>query len=199
DVDRRLTPCPDCPVALGPGAYELHRRRAHALPLDDTVAALLDALLVPRPDPATWRALVDLALEEHGARASGFVTAALDRALAGLPEERRRPTARALGPVPAGAGGPPPATPAAAGDPPARPPALEALACRAAPPDPDLAQALRSLLLDRRLPADAQVRAVGAALRAVGGEGALADDLVQKLVSGLGKARGIERLRQVEE
>ena len=65
--------------------------------------------------------------------------------------------------------------------------------------DPTLHQPLRGLILDRRLPLDAQIAALTALLRSVGPNSLLAKEFLQKFVSGLGKAKSIERLHQLEE
>ena len=76
--------------------------------------------------------------------------------------------------------------------------ALVVLANLPQPIEGVLLAALRGLLLDRRLPVESQFAALAAALHTVGGEGPLAEELLQTLISGLGKAKSIERLRRFE-
>ncbi len=66
------------------------------------------------------------------------------------------------------------------------------------PIDAVLLPPLRGLLLDRRLPVEPQLSALAAVLRTFGNDSPLAEELLQKLISGLGKARSIERLRRFE-
>src|SRR5262249_39286885 len=68
-----------------------------------------------------------------------------------------------------------------------------------APPDADLAAALRALLADRRLPADAQLRLAALILRTTGTEGPAAVEVFRALVSDLGKRKSVERLRELEQ
>src|SRR5919204_281231 len=77
--------------------------------------------------------------------------------------------------------------------------ALLAIARLPTPLDPNLVQPLRALLLDRRLPPEAQQEALANAVRSAGPNSLLTAELLQKLVSGVGKARAIERLRQLEK
>jgi hypothetical protein len=58
---------------------------------------------------------------------------------------------------------------------------------------------LRGLLLDCRLPLDAQFAALAAVLRSLDDEDPLVEELLRTLASGRGKAKSIERLRQFEQ
>jgi hypothetical protein len=202
-----LAVCPECQEAFPVSALDAHLRRAHRVyqhlgvrrSREDTVAALVDALL-GSPSAETWQALSELALDEHGARAVAFLTGALARGLARLSAEQRSGAAAALGAVLAEAR----ATHLIAAlaedeEAVARHLALCALARLPGPLGLPLIQALRALLLDRRLPAEAHLRAVAAVMHSPGRDGMMAEELLAKMVSGLGKARALERLRQLEE
>jgi hypothetical protein len=202
-----LAVCPECDGAFPLSAIDAHLRRAHRVyqflgirrSREDTVAALVAALLTSHPSPDAWQALSDLAFDEHGARAISFLTATLGSALGALPAELRSVVAPSLGRLLAGAGATHLIAALAADDElAARHLALGALAHVHGPLGPPLIQALRSLLLDRRLPAEAQLPAVATVMRSPGPDGMLTEELLAKLISGLGKARGIERLGQLE-
>src|SRR5262249_54215764 len=71
---------------------------------------------------------------------------------------------------------------------------------RRPPPLPaELHQPLRGLLLDRRLPPELQVAAAAVLVRGAGADSPLASDFMESLISGLGKAAAIARLRQLEQ
>ncbi len=200
--------CPACRAELHPADFELHLRRAHHLylyrgaprPLAQALPILLDALLAPEPALDAWAVLIDLAGEEHGARANDFLVAALARGFARLPKQRRRPLAGPVGRLLAASGA---ATLLVAlakeDDPHARLLALTAIAhFRGALPAP-LLRVLRPLLLDRRLPFAEQARAIAGVMRSTGKDGPVVEKMLARLVHGVGKARAIERLRELEE
>jgi hypothetical protein len=202
-----LIVCPECREAFAVGTFDAHLRRAHRIYLfrgmrrsrEDTIAAQLAQLVCPNPSADAWRALSELAQDEHGPRAVAFLTETLSRALAGVNAELGSSITDPLGRLLA-AGAPMPLVAGLATDDElaARELALRILAHQRGPFEPNLVQALRSLLLDRRLPVDAQVGALANAMRSIG-DRPLTQELLEKLVSGVGKARGIERLERLEE
>jgi hypothetical protein len=169
-------------------------------PVEPTVAGLLQALLTDRTDAATWRALATLARMEQGDGADAYLAGLLERALTFFPPERRDALLEALAAAIAPAAtGRLAATLASGDEPAARHLALLILGRMPLPLDPLLYQPLRGLLLDRRLPAEAQFSALSAAVRSAGPASPLTEELVELLVTGLGKARSIERLREFEK
>src|SRR5262245_50446558 len=67
-----------------------------------------------------------------------------------------------------------------------------------APADPSARSMLRHLLLDRRIPEPALLDLAAHLLKSAGGDEAEAQDILQALVAGLGKAQKVERLRLLE-
>jgi hypothetical protein len=200
--------CPECDAAVAAADFETHLRTAHRVYLfrgarrsyNDTLAVLLDLLAAPRPDPGAWRTLAALAREDHGPRADFFLAASLGRALARLDDDRRPAAVGALSLVLAEDGWVALTAALAADDETAaRGLALAVMARRPPPFDPALVQPLRALLLDRRLPVEAQFAALDALLRSSDSDGPLVAEMLQKLVGGLGKKRSIERLREFEK
>ncbi len=199
--------CPECGAVVTGDGLESHLRTAHRVyeyrgerrPYAETLAVLVNALIGERPDPAAWRTLAAIAREEQGGRADFFLAATVGRLLARITPERRPAVADSLGRLLATHGSAHLAAALASDNElVARLLALSVVAHMAPPLDPVLLQPLGGLLLDHRLPADLQLDAVAAVLRGTNDE-ALAIDLLQKLTSGLGKARSIERLQQLEE
>ncbi len=169
-------------------------------PVEPTIAGLLQALLTDRTDTATWRALTTLARMEKGDGAEAFLAELLHRAVSLIPTSRREPLLEALGAVIAPAATSPlTATLASSDEPSARHLALLILGRQPLPLDPLLYQPLRGLLLDRRMPAAAQLAALAAFVRSVGPGSPLVEEFLELLITGLGKTRSIERLRQVEK
>jgi hypothetical protein len=200
--------CPECGAEVAPAGLEAHLRQAHrpdpfrgaGRTPSATVAALLAALAAPHPDPKAWRTLSDIALQEQGAHAGPFLAELLGQALGRLGGATRATAVEALAPVLAAGANPSlVAALASDGEPAARHLALAVLGRLPGPPDGTLVQPLRALLLDRRLPEEAQLAAMAAVLRGAGGDSAVAAELLRTLVSGLGKARSIERLRRLRD
>jgi uncharacterized C2H2 Zn-finger protein len=202
-----LVVCPECRATFTPAGFSRHLRLAHGLylfrgrrrPLADILDALLDALTTLPPDPEAWRELSAIAAEEHGARSSSHLTAALGRALARLEPDRRAAVVGALAPLAAQAGPRLAAALASDGEPAARHLALAVLAHLPQPLDPSLLPPLRALLLDRRLPSEAQLDALAAVLPSTGPDSPLTLELLEKLVTGLSKNRSLDRLQQLEQ
>jgi hypothetical protein len=154
----------------------------------------------PHPDPDAWQELRARVDEEHGVRADFYLTEVLGQALARVEPGRRDAVLDGLAGLLAARGDSLlVATLASDGEPAARHLGLAAVGRLPPPFDPVLIQPVRGLLMDRRLPEEAQLAAAATVLRAYGGDGPLVTELLQKLVSGLAKARSIERLRRLEQ
>jgi hypothetical protein len=198
-------PCPACRLPVAPSGLERHLRRVHQLyafrglirSWDDTQTALLAALMSPRPDWEAWRQLLENARELHGPKADAVVAATLGQALARLTGDARAIVADGLSQMLAFKDRVPLiGALASEGEPAARHLALLGIARLPTPLDPSLLPPLRGLLLDRRLPAEAHYGALANVLRGIAPDHPLAAELIEKLVSGLGKARSIDRLRE---
>ncbi|MHB1424196.1 MAG: hypothetical protein ACYC3I_13555 [Gemmataceae bacterium] len=203
-----LLVCPECQAAFRPSDFETHLRRVHQIYLfhgvrrsfNDTFAALLEALLHDRPDTEAWRTLSAIAVEEHGSRADVFLAMILGPLLTRVAPERQPAVLDSLGAL-IGRGGATGLAMTLASDAEilARQLGLIVLANLPQPINRVLLGPLHGLLLDRRLPVSSQFAALAAVLRTVGGERPLVEELLQTLVSGLGKAKSIERLRRFEQ
>jgi hypothetical protein len=202
-----LLVCPECRATFRATAFETHLRQAHRIyqfrgvrrSFNDTFAALLDALVADRPDAEAWRALSAIAAENQGSRADIFLATTLGQVLTRVEPERCSTAIDSLGGV-IGEGGAISLAAALASDAEilARHLALAVLAHLPQPRDAALIPPLRGLLLDRRLPEERQFAALAAVLRSIGGDEPLVEELLQTLISGLGKTRSIERLRRFE-
>jgi hypothetical protein len=169
-------------------------------PLHETVAGLLAALCHPRPLAGAWTQLAQIVREEHGPRADAFLATALSQSLARLPENQRGNALTAVAEVIVDDPDTVRLIPLLSAEPsdPARHLAI-ALANLMPPPlEHNALLALRSLLLDQRLADDVQMATTAILLRTTGKEGAAAGDVLRAFVHGLGKARSVERLRQLE-
>ncbi len=203
----RPVACPVCRASLPASGLERHLRRTHQFysfrglprPWNETQTALLAALVTPRPDWEAWRLLLEISREMHGPRADAFVASTLGAALGRLSSEARTVVVDALAKLlgfkeRVGLVG----ILASEGEIAARHLALAGISRLPVPLDASLLPPLRGLLLDRRLPVAAHFAALENVLRGVPKEHPLAAELVEKLVSGLGKSRSIERLHEFE-
>jgi hypothetical protein len=198
-----------CPECQAPAAdLEAHLRQAHHIyafrgtkrSYQETVSLLLQLVLAPRPDPEAWDTLSAIAHEEHGARAEFYLASLLGQSLGRLSPERRTHAVAGLGQAIARSGAARLiAVLASDAELPSQHLALAALAHLEPPLPAELHQPLRGLLLDRRLPAELQVAATAVLVRGAGADSPLAADFLEKLTIGLGKAKSIERLRQLEQ
>jgi hypothetical protein len=203
-----LLVCPECRTTIPPSAFESHLRQIHNIfqfrgvrrSFNDTLAVLLDALVLGRPDAEAWRTLTAIATENQGPRADVFLAMTLGQLLTRVAPERRPTVIDSLGALIGNSGATSVALTLASDDEIlARWLALAVLANLPQPIDRVLLTPLRGLLLDRRLPVESQFPALAAVLRTFGSEGPLAEELLQTLISGRGKARSIERLRRFEQ
>lgn len=201
-----LVICPECDAALSGRNYEAHLRRVHQLylfrgtrrPFDATFVVLLQALLRSSPDPEAWQLLTSIVAEQHGSRTPVFLAFTLGAALGRLDDKARHDVIPALADVLAVARPLALAAALAAESEPV--PRLLALAliARLKPPFEPVLGPLRALLADQKLPGSAQVEALAAILRA-GADRKVVSPLLKVFVRGRGKARAIERLRQIEK
>jgi hypothetical protein len=198
-------PCPECgtPVA----DVESHLRLAHQVyefrgarrSYNDTVAHLLGLLVGGRHDPEAWETLAAMAHEDHGGRADYFLASLLSQSLARLDEKRRAAVAESLGQLLAAAGAVHLAAVLAAdAEIAARHLALAVLAQLPPPLPPVLVAPLRGLLLDRRLPPEQQLAAAAVLVRGADAASPLLADILETLITGVGPARAVERLRRLE-
>jgi hypothetical protein len=203
-----LVVCPECRVSLRPSLFETHLRQVHRIyqfrgvrrSFNDTFATLLDALVVDRPDAEAWHMLSALANEDHGARADVFLARTLGQLLTRIAPERRAVTIDALGVIVGRTAASSLAlTLASDAELLARHLALIVMAHLPPPLDAALIPPLRGLLLDRRLPMEAQFAALANVLRSASVSESLIEELLQTLVSGLGKTKSIDRLRRLEQ
>jgi hypothetical protein len=202
-------PCSECGTRLPRGQLEQHLRLAHRIYLfrgkrysfKDLLATLQTALSGSSPDYEAWQTLEAIAAEQYGAGAASFLGAALTQALHRV-DEPHRPQALnsvaeaasrvALGPRLA-------LTLAAETDLTARRLALHMAARLPSPLDDETLVALRGVLSDKRLETEEQLAGAAAVLRTTGKAGEAATGVLAALISGVGKARGVERLRQLEQ
>jgi hypothetical protein len=198
--------CPECQAPCA--SIELHLRQAHRIyqfrgtrrSLNDTLGVLLTLLLQARPDPEAWDVLAGIARDDHKERGDFYLASLLGEGLERLEPPKRAAAEAGLGQTLAASRAVRLIAVLASDDADAsRRVALAALA-RLPPPIPTaLHQPLRGLLLDRRLPADEQMAATATLVRGAGADRDLARDFLRTLVTGLGKARSIERLRELEQ
>jgi hypothetical protein len=198
--------CPECGAAVS--GLAAHLRQAHHVfefrgtrrSYNDTVAYLLSLLLAGRHDPEAWDTLDAMAREEHGERADHFLATLLAQALARLDDDKRVPVAESIGQLLAAAGAVRlTAVLASDAEPVARHLALAVLAHLPPPLPAALVAPLRGLLLDRRLPDEQQLAAAAVLIRGAGPSSPLAEEVLETLIGGLGRVRGIERLRRLGE
>jgi uncharacterized C2H2 Zn-finger protein len=200
-----LLVCPECGVPQAARAYEVHLRQAHRLiffrggrrPYNDTLALLLNLLAATPPDPEAWQALSALMREENGLRADMVLAALVGALLTRIDADHRGATVDGLADLlTREADARLTAALASDGEVAARQLALAIMARQPPPFDAALLQPLRALLLDRRLPVEAQFAALAALLRSAGPNSPLADELLRKLIDGLGKGRSVARLHK---
>ncbi len=209
----RPVDCPECGAPVALMDLQTHLRRAHGVyqfrgtrrPLKDIVGFLLSAVCGPSPDFEAWQALESIVREEHKVKSDAFLASQLGRTLAALAEKKRgQAVAAAAEAIVAGGSGPRLVPVLAAGGPAPDGPAavhlaLEVAARLPAPLNPALLAVVRPLLGDREAPADSRLAAAAALLGSTGKEGKAAGEILAALIAGTGKARAIDRLRQLEQ
>jgi hypothetical protein len=202
-----LLVCPECAAPLAAPAYEAHLRQAHRLvffrgrllPHDDALALLLNLVAAPTPDAEAWRTLAALARADHNQRADAFLAATLGGLLARVGGKRRGAAVEALASLLTEEGDAPlTAALSANGEIAARWLALALMPRLPMPFDAALLEPLSGLLLERGLPVEAKFAAVAALMRSPGTKSKLAAKFLRRLVSGIGKARALDRLRRFE-
>jgi hypothetical protein len=204
-----LVGCPACGKPQPARSLEAHLRSAHRLytfrgtrrTYNETIAALLDALAIHAPDPEAWLTLKGIADVEQRERGAFFLSTLLGQRLSRVEAGARAGVVDALARLLVAHNISVVLTAMLASDAEsaARHLALSLMEHWNGTLEPSLLQPLRGLVLDRRLPLDAQVGAMMTLLRSVGPESLLAKEFLQKFVGGVGKAKSIERLRQLEE
>ena len=204
---RQLARLPHLPsAASGSADYETHLRRVHRLfgyrgvrrSFDDTVEAMLDDLLKVPPFAVAWPALLRLAREEHGTHLEPFLAQRLGGALARLSASNLGKILNDLTGLVSYGNAPLLAALAGQSDVAPRRLALAGIALLPAPLDPILMKPLRVLLLDRRLPEEAQVQTLAAVLPGIK-DPMLVSELLDKLIDGVGKAQAVNRLHLLED
>ncbi len=199
--------CPECRATVGAAAYETHLRTAHHQHVfrgarrsyTETLALLLNLLTESPPDAEAWAVLAALMRDEHGARAGTVLAALVGALLSRVVGDRRSAAVDGLAELIArGPHAALTAALAAADEVAGRRLALALIAKQAPPFDPAMLPPLRVLLLDRRLPVEAQLAAVAALVRSAGPESPLAAEMLHKLVGGLARTQAVERLREFE-
>jgi len=199
--------CPECAAPLTALSYEVHLRQTHQLVFfrgrllahDAALAFLLNCMAAPAPDLDAWRALAALAQADHGQRADVFLAATLGGLLARVSGKRRSAAVEALANLLTKEGDAP-LTAALSGESEiaARWLALALMSRPTTPFDAALLEPLRGLLLERGLPLEAKFAALAALIRSVGPDRPLAAEFIRVLISGLGKAHALDRLRRFE-
>src|SRR4051812_21859218 len=84
-----LVICPECKAAVPPRSFEFHLRQRHRIyqfasrrgTRDEIVAALVEAVVRPKPNLEAWTILADIAQDEFGTRSSSILANHLIRTL----------------------------------------------------------------------------------------------------------------------
>jgi hypothetical protein len=199
--------CPQCGAVLSPdrldehlrGEHRLYRFRGPPAAAGATLAALIAALSGPEADPEAYALLEQIAQDEHGRHAAGFLASSLGAAVASAGGARRAAVCNALARAMAARPGAATVAWYLASEPGLAPRQL-ALALAAhlpAPVERQLLTGLRPLLRDRRLPTETQIAAVAALLATTGRDRSPARRLLRAFVAGRSKVRAVARLRQL--
>jgi hypothetical protein len=205
-------PCPECGTAVLSDQVDLHLRQSHGLfqfrgvrrRREETIVALLQAICNSKPDYQAWEALEKFAREEKAPE--NFLAAQVSQALAARGSTPRNETLQAVADVLAGSatGLPIMLLLASSSERVSRHLALvlaKRLLQKVRPAEAgyaSLTAALKPLLAHKRAPAYAQVAAAAALLRTNDKDGKLASEIVDALTARAGKARAVDRLRQLE-
>jgi hypothetical protein len=210
----RPVACRECGERMPGAQLEAHLRRAHRVfqfrevrrSLQEALAFLLEAVYAASPDHEAWAALDAITAEEYQARADAVLASWLAQKLYGLPGEQRQQAAESAAEVVTAGGAGPRLVPLLTGgsrEAASRPAALHlALMLTArlpAPVDAALVQAVKPLLGDKQVPAEAREAAVAALLRTTGTEGPAVRELLLAFAAGTGKESAIRRLTHLEQ
>jgi hypothetical protein len=209
EEDQELIRCPECPVMIVRAQLETHLRQVHKIyqfravqrSLEQTIAFLFGLVASPDSDLEAWTTLVEIACEAYGPRADAMLAASLGAALMRVAADERDECIAAVAQTIAAGGCSPGMLGLLAADPDviARQLAL-ALATRLpALIDANLGSTLRAVLMDRRLPLDATLETAIVLARRSGTDRKTRLEVYKALVAGLGKARAVERLRELAE
>jgi hypothetical protein len=206
----RPVSCSRCGGLVAAKHFETHLRRAHHIfqfrgvqrTLEDTLKALAAAVCGSSPDYEAWKALERITLEEFKDRADGVLTNQLAGCLGQVPEPRLGQVIASAAEAMAAAGAGPRFAIVLAETTPASPVlahlALELATRLPVPLESATLAAVRPLLSSKQLPAEVRLDATAAFLRTTGKTGPAAMEVLQALVGESGKARAIERLRELE-
>src|SRR5262249_52628916 len=185
------------------GGHRVSQFRGKVRRRKETVTALLDAVCSGRPEAAAWSTLETLAREEYPAEVEVLLPSWLADRLARVAEKRRPAVITAVAETLAAAPSGPRmaillarATPTA-GQPLAFQLALEAARHLPVPVAPDVLATVELCLADKALPRDVRLRGAAQLLLSTGPAGTRATGLLRFLVANTGKARAIERLREL--
>jgi hypothetical protein len=209
----RPVACARCGGMVATANLETHLRRAHRIyqfrgverSLADTWTALASAVCGSTPDYQAWTTLEIIAREELQEGADALLAGRLGQALSAVAPERRGQVvvsaAEAIGA--AGSATRLALALATASQEPQAPWALAYLALELGirvpvPLDADILAVLRPLLATKEVPPDVRLAAAAVFLRTTGKVGRAANEVLDALVGKTGKARAIERLRELE-
>lgn len=205
----RPVACSECGVAVPIVHLETHLRRVHHLyrfrgvprSLEETLTAMLTAVCGPTPDFAAWEELEALARDEWPEQTESALGARLVRFVKRLERPKRPAAVLAVAEALAGSEMGSQLTAALAEVPglTARHLALAAAGRLSPPMDRALVTALRPFLKEKRVPRRIRLAAAATLLRSVGASREIAREILQALIVRTGKARAVERLRQLEQ
>jgi hypothetical protein len=200
--------------ALVPRAWlETHLRQEHRVyqfrgeirSRADTLTALLDAVCRRRPDPQAWPMLEAIEREENPELAGAHLAALLGQRLQRIAADKQPRVLTAVAEAIAASPGAAQIVVALASaaesawQPLAYQLAMEIAGHLPVPLDQTVLDSLQPRIADRRLPGEVRLRATSHLLKTTGPSGTATMELLQRLVAGSGKVRGIERLQQLEQ
>ncbi len=203
----RPVACPECGTAIAQDDLDDHLRQAHRLyefhgvrrALAETVAAMQEALCRRVPEPGAWQMLERLAQEADAGPPEARLVEWLAEALERVREDDRQETFVALARAIAGSRARLPLVARlAASTRVAQQLALVLAAHWPGPVEPALIAALGPLLAEKHLAAEERIAAAATLVRGVGLDSLAVTAIATALSSGSGKARAVERLRELE-
>jgi hypothetical protein len=206
--------CPECGQQLVGGQVEGHLRQVHRIfefrgarrSLQQTLAALLDAVCGQSPDAEAWAALQTIMAEEYAAKAEAMQASWLAQKLFTLSGEQRQQAVESVAEVVAASPGGPRLVlllaclpREAASRPSGLHLALETTARLPGPVETAVVQAVKPLLGDRQAPVEARQAALVALLRGTAPAGPAARELLLAFTAGTAKEAAVRRLRGLEQ